>query len=63
MNLEWKITVYRYSDHHFKVKLEGNPGGKLNTPWIARSGKGETPFEAYNQAIAGMASPPPFIAE
>lgn len=63
MNLEWKITLYRYSDSNFKVKLEGNPGGKMNTSWIVRSGKGNTSFEAYNRAISGLPSSPPFIAE
>lgn len=56
MRLIWTVKLYTTggAKDPYRVKVEGNPSGRSDTPWTFAEGKGSSPERALARASSGM---------
>lgn len=56
MRLLWTVKLYTTGGARepYRVKIEGNPSGRSDTPWVAAEGKGASAELALARASSEM---------
>lgn len=56
MRMVWNVKLYNKGGARmpFRVKIEGNPGGRMDTTWVRTQGDGTEPQTALLRAMEGL---------
>ena len=58
MRMLWNVKLYdKGGNMRYRIKIEGNPSGRSDVPWVICSGDGTDPQSALLRAMEGLAIP------
>jgi hypothetical protein len=56
MRMLWNVKLYNKGGAKmpYRIKIEGNPSGRSDTPWVRSQGDGSEPQTALLRAMEGL---------